>query len=166
MTSVPGAAGRDLPSREPASVWCSIFRVTSEGLSAAGTVRPGDELALLVEVRAGLPARQPGSELAVELWRGDRLRDRQQQAVSWGTDATLRAAFGLGWSEGQGASVRLTCRVLLDGREVGRQAVLLGQPAVDAQGRFPDSAPPSASAATLLAFVRELEGHLGPAGDE
>jgi hypothetical protein len=124
--------------------------------------RPDDELVLLVKIRAGSRARQAPGDLTAELWRGNRLRDRWRQQVSWAAGACARAAFRLRWNEGPGSSPRLTCRVLLDGHEVLHRTVLLGQPAVDAQGRFQGGVPAGASPATLLAFARELEANLGP----
>jgi hypothetical protein len=118
-------------------------------------VRPGDEVVLWVEARAGHRSR----ELVVEFWRGDQLRDRWRQRLRPGAD--IAQALRLRWGEA-GVSARLTCRVLIDGREVARRTALLGPGAVDAQGRFADGAAArGASPATLLAFTDELRRQLG-----
>ena len=55
-------------------------------------------------------------------------------------------------------STRLSCRVLLDGREIARPMVLLADPDVDNQGRFTDDEiGRSMSAATTLAYGEALE---------
>jgi hypothetical protein len=117
-------------------------------------VQPGDELILWLEAQAG---RLPHG-LAVELWRGEQLRDRWTWQLVRG--ASLSQALRLRWGEA-GTSSRLTCRVLIDGREVARRTALMAPGAFDAQGRFADD--PSAqraSPATLLAFGDELQRQL------
>src|SRR5262249_15686753 len=103
---------------EPDSIRCGLYRIAPEGAARAGLVRPGDELVLWVEAPAYVGTRW----LLVELWRGDRLRDRWGQRLERG--AGRNVVFRLCWGEG-GSSSRLTCRVLLDGREVARQTALL-----------------------------------------
>ena len=45
-------------------------------------------------------------------------------------------AMRLGRSAALAGSARLRCRLLIAGREIGQQTVLLGPPAIDAQGRL------------------------------
>jgi hypothetical protein len=140
----------------PADVRCGLFRITPAGPERAGLVCPGDELVLFVEVRAGGRPR----ELVVELLRGDRPRDRWRQRL----EADVNLAFRLRRGEGLGSS-RLTCRVMLDGREVACETALIGPGPADAQGRFAsDAVLPSASPATLLAFAGELQRQLADPG--
>ncbi len=93
----------------------------------------------------------------MELWRGDRLRDRFQKPLEDATGGCWSYAFRLTWCASSPGSSRLIARVLLDGAEVARSAILLGRPDVDAQGRFADIATRPASAATLLSFEREFQ---------
>jgi hypothetical protein len=152
MPNRPIGPGPEQPGL--ASVRCGLYRVGREGAGAAGLVGQGDEVVLWVEVRAGWRAR----ELVVELWRGDRLRDRGRLRLRRGV--SVSRLWRLRWGEAGGSS-RLTCRVLVDGREVARRAALLGPGAVDAQGRFAGGAPArGASPATLLAFTDELRRRL------
>jgi hypothetical protein len=116
-------------------------------------VRPGAELVLLLEVPIG---HRP-CDLAVEFWRGEQLRDSWRRRLD---SAGIAMAMRLHWGEAR-ASSRLTCRVLIDGREVARQTALLGPCTFDAQGRFLDGTEPqTASPATLLAFTAELQRQL------
>jgi hypothetical protein len=118
-------------------------------------VRPGDELILWLEAWTG---RLP-HELAVELWRGDQLRDCWTWQLERG--ARLSQALRLRWGNAGGSS-RLTCRVLIDGREVARRTALVAPGTFDAQGRFAeDPAGQRASPATLLAFSDEFQRQLG-----
>jgi hypothetical protein len=132
------------------SIRSGLCRITSDGPMHAGLVRPGDELVLWVEVHAGDRPRT----LTVEFWRGERLRDRWEQRLDRGV--AVARVFRLHRS-GAAMSSRLICRLLVDGREVARQTALVAPAPADSQGRFAEgSAPPPASAATLLAFVEEL----------
>jgi hypothetical protein len=149
----------------PPWIRCGIYRIGPEGLSKPGLVRSDDELVLLIEIDPGGRARPGEGNLTVELWRGDRLRDQRQFRLRRASDGRTALALRLDWGRGQGGSARLSCRVRLDGREVARPEVLLGQPAIDAQGRFRDDTPNNASTATLLAFVRQLEDRLDRPND-
>jgi hypothetical protein len=158
--TVPSATAPWVPEESgPASVHCGLYRFTPKGLSQAGLVSAGDELVLGVEVRA-LPWP---CELIVQLWRGEQLRHTWQQRLEAGAPVAL--ALRLRWGEA-GASSRLTCRVLLDWREVARRTVLLGPGPVDAQGRLPGSSPPAASPESLLAFAMELHRHFENGGEQ
>jgi hypothetical protein len=141
-------------SPEPASIRAGLFHLTREGPSRAALIRPDDELVLLVEaVMGGCPR-----ELTVEFWRGDCLRDRWARRLEAGERLSL--AFRLRWGV-PGASSRLTCRILIEGRQVIRRTALLGEGPVDAQGRFVNGvASRAASSATLRAFRDELRRQL------
>jgi hypothetical protein len=157
--TVPNAPAPSVPGEPgPSSVRCGLYRLTPEGLSRAGLVSPGDELVLLVEVRA---TRRP-HELIVQLWRGERLRHTWQQRLEAGVPAALALRLRRGQA---GTSSRLTCRVLLDWREVARGTALLGPGTIDAQGRLPGGSSPAASTATLMAFAAELERHFEEPGE-
>jgi hypothetical protein len=133
-------------------VGCAICRHEGGTLTPVRIAWPGDELVLLVEVRPGVGLGGAASELVIELDRGERVRDRLRQRVDW-SRGPARVALWLRWGRRPGAGSRLTCRVALDGRPVGRRTVLLLPDGVDAQGRFPagDHAAP-ASEATRLAY--------------
>jgi hypothetical protein len=148
----------DEGSPEPASIRAGLYHLTPEGPSRAGLVRSDDGLVLLVEVVTGDHPR----ELMVEFWRGDRLRDQWGRRLNAGERLSL--AFRLRWGA-PGASSRLTCRILIDGRPVIRRTALLGEEPVDAQGRLANGiASRAASLATLLAFRDELRRHLDRPG--
>ena len=145
----------------PGSCRCGLYRITASGPQETGLIQSGEELVLAVEVRAGGQPR----EILVEFWRGDRRRDRWVHHLGPGDEE--QRVFRLHWGETRGSS-RLTCRVLIDGREVARRTALLGPGRVDAQGRLPSGAAVrEVSAASLLAFAEELERQLpGPGGRE
>jgi hypothetical protein len=141
-----------IPTRlanEPSVRW-GVYVVEGNRLRRPGLVGPAEELVLLVAVT---PA---AARLTVELYRGDRLRDRQEWAPAADAGEAV-LAVRLGRSATWAGSSRLRCRLLLDGREVGERTVLLGPPAIDAQGRFAGSPGAAASDATRLACVRLLE---------
>jgi len=131
-----------------------VVRVDGTRIAAPGLTGSGDEVVLLVEVDPDAAGR----ELAVDLLRGDERRGGWQGRV--GTDGVL-VALRLHWDPARPASSRLICRVSLDGREVARRTVLLGQPTVDAQGRFAGNTPPNASNATVLAYFEEWQTLFG-----
>jgi hypothetical protein len=157
MTNEFGRPARErLP--EPASIRAGLYRLTPAGPSRVGLVRPDDELVFSVEVVTGGRPRK----LIVEFWRGDRLRDRWGRRLNAGERLSL--AFRLRWSVPR-ASSRLTCRIVIDGRQVLRRTALLGGEPVDAQGRFANGyAMRAASPATLQAFSDELRRQLDHPG--
>jgi hypothetical protein len=144
----------------PPWIHCGLYRLGPDGLRKPGLVRSEDELVLLIEIDPGGRMRPGASNLTVELWRGDRLRDQRRSHLRPASSGRTVLALRLDWGRGKDGSARLSCRVRLDGREVARLEMLLGQPAIDAQGRFRDDTPNNASTATLLAFVRQLEDRL------
>jgi hypothetical protein len=142
----------------PGSCRCAFYRITASGPQRTGLIQAGEELVLALEIRAGGQPR----EVVVEFWRGDRRRDRWVHHLGSGDEE--HRLFRLHWGE-TGGSSRLTCRVLIDGREVARRTALLGPGQVDAQGRLPDrDAARAVSAATLLAFTQELDQQLSRPG--
>jgi len=154
---------------ESFTVRSGVFRVTPDGLESPRLVRPADELVLLVHVlpRSRSPSEdhlrtfvRPDADVTIELWRGNTLRDRVVQPLSTTPVQPVSLAHRLHWSDRPNASSRLRCRVLVGGRPISQFEILLGQPAVDAQGRFgaPDERLPTQ--ATLVAYVQELEARL------
>jgi hypothetical protein len=138
------------PAGQPRVRW-GLYVLEGNRLRRPGLVGPAEELVLLASV-TGPPAR-----ITVELYRGDRLRDRQEWAPAPAGGETV-VAVHLGRSATLTGSGRLRCRLLLDGREIGERTVLLGPNAIDAQGRFAETPGAAASDATRLACVRLLEG--------
>jgi hypothetical protein len=127
-----------------------VFVVEGDRLRRPGLVGPADELVLLAAVRPA-PAW-----VAAELYRGDVLRDRCE--VRPAPDATEAAlALRLGRGAALAGSTRLRCRLLVNGRRIGEHTVLLGAPAIDAQGRLTEGPAALASDATQLALTRALE---------
>jgi hypothetical protein len=106
----------------------------------------------------------PPTRLTVELYRGDRLRDRQEWTPPPHGDGEAVFAVRLGRSATRLGSARLRCRLLIDGREVGQRTVLLGAPVIDAQGRLAELPAAAPSVATQLAYVRLLEEAADPDG--
>jgi hypothetical protein len=154
---------RPEPPPPEVAVRCALLRGPDTALVPARTAGPGDELLLVLEVAGSALYPDGRGELTVEVWRGDRLRDRRRLQAAWGRSAPFVAAWRLRRGEGSGGSSRLECRVWLDGRPLARAGVLLGRPEVDAQGRLAGRAVP-ASEPTLLAFVRRLESMLEEGG--
>jgi hypothetical protein len=144
-----GASAGDLPDLP--RVECVICRLVGDAPEPALVAGPGDELALLIEIQPGREVRSAPSELVVELDRGEQVRARLRQWVDWSA-GPARVALRLRWGAGRRVSSRLTCRVSLDGRPVGRETVLLMPGGVDAQGRFAAGEAGPASEATRLAY--------------
>lgn len=139
-----------------------IFRLEAPGLAEPGLVSPELELVLLMEISSPAAMDQ---FLSFELLRGNQVRDRHELRIQLRPGETWSGAFRLcRGTGGPGASSRLVCRLMLDGREIDRLEVLLGKPAVDAQGRFQDPGQPKPSDATLLAYQQELQRRLGNSG--
>jgi hypothetical protein len=138
----------------PLQVNSAIYRVCGGKLLEPTLSRPADELVLLVEVTTGssrsLLSRD--ATLSVELYRGEQLRDRFEQALGPGDRGRWSFAFRLCRGPSSSTSSRLVARVLLDGAEVAGSAVLLGRPDVDAQGRFAEGVSRTASTQTLLGY--------------
>ena len=133
----------------PVRVRWGVYVVEGQRLRRPALVRPAEELVLLVVVT-------PPTRLTVELYRGDRLRDRQEWTPPH-RDGEAVFAVRLGRSATRLGSARLRCRLLIDGREVGQRTVLLGAPVIDAQGRLAEPLAAAPSVATRLAYVRLLE---------
>jgi len=133
----------------PARVRWRVYVVEGQRLRRQVLVRPTEKLVLLAVVT-------PPTRLTVELYRGDRLRDRQEWTPPH-RDGEAVFAVRLGRSATLLGSARLRCRLLIDGREVGQQTVLLGAPVIDAQGRLAGLPAGAPSEATRLAYVRLLE---------
>jgi hypothetical protein len=157
-------------SRFPASddeprwlVTSAIYRLSGGNLLEPGLPGPADELVLLVDLTTDPPRSPPHRdiELAVELWRGEQMRDRFRQMLGPGKRGRWWFAFRLKRGASPTASSRLIARVLLDGSEVARSVVLLGRPDIDAQGRFPAEPERPASAQTLVRFEAEFLKLLG-----
>jgi hypothetical protein len=124
-----------------------VYVVEGQRLRKPGLVGPTEKLVLLVRVTPA-PAR-----IAVELYRGDQLRDRQEWTPQ-PIDGVAELAVGLGRSATLTGSSRLRCRLHVDGHLIGERTILLGRPAVDAQGRLAGQ-PAVASAAHTPAASRE-----------
>jgi hypothetical protein len=146
-------AGSSPPAR---AIACAIFRVSEGGLSAVTLAGPDDELVLVVQAQLGFERRNLHPALDVEVWRGDRLRDRRRVDTSDLGAGPHAACFRLHRGDSPTASARLLARVLVAGAEVARSEVLLGRPCFDGQGRIASSDDRSASDQTLLAFARGL----------
>lgn len=129
-----------------------VFRRAATGWQACDLVAPGDELVLLAEATAGADFSGDAVQVTIELYRGDSLRDRRCEDVEFCTGKRWRTAFRLGWSDRPGASTRLWCRILADGRRVGDLRVLIGGPQVDAQGRIEQPREEEASPQTMIAY--------------
>jgi len=129
-----------------------VFRHTAAGWQECDFVAAGDEPVLLVESTAGTDFSGQAVRVTIELYRGDALRDRRCEDVEFCTGNRWRTAFRLGWSDRSGASSRLGCRILADGRRVGDLRVLIGRPQVDAQGRIEQSRDENASPQTMIAY--------------
>jgi hypothetical protein len=140
----------------PVRVRWGVYVVEGQRLRRPMLVRPAEELVLLAVVT-------PPTPLTVELYRGDRLRDRQEWTPPHG-DGEAVLAVRLGRSATLRGSARLRCRLLIDGREVGQRTVLLGAPVFDAQGRLAELPADVPSEATRLAYVRLLEEAADPDG--
>jgi hypothetical protein len=132
------------PPRSP-RVRCTIVRLQAGRVVPVTVARPGDELAVLVEVD---PGHGPAL-LLLEVCRGDLARDRWRQRV----ERPAQLAYRLHWQDRPAASTRLGVRVWDDCVLLACAAVLLLPGAADAQGRLLPSVPPDpASAATRFAF--------------
>jgi hypothetical protein len=126
-----------------------VYVVEGGGLRPAGLVGSADELVLLAVVTPS-----PG-RITAELYRGDVLRDRRQWRPGGVDEAVL--AMQLGRGPTRGGSSRLRCRLLIDGGVIGERTVLLGRPAIDAQGRLAEAPPTEPSEPTRLAYARLLD---------
>jgi hypothetical protein len=126
-----------------------VYAVEGDHLRPAGLVGPKQELVLVAIVSPG------GLPIAIELYRGERLRDRQEWTPPSVNDESL-LAVRLGRSALLAASSRLRCRLLVDGLAIGQRTVLLA-PTIDAQGRLAETPMSVSSEATHLAYVRLLE---------
>jgi hypothetical protein len=148
----------------PVRVACDIYRLQDDPLVPVTTAQPGDELVLLVRVWTGAAMMPPETALAIELYRGEELRDRRRGILRASTTPYVRL-LRLQWSGRAGASSRLTCRVRLGGQVVAERTVLLAA-GTDAQGRFVSGAGgAAASAATRLACDRAFRALLGRFGE-
>jgi hypothetical protein len=128
------------------------------------TAQAGDDLVLLVRVWTGATLTPPETELAIELYRGEELRDRRRGILRASSVPYVRL-LRLQWSGRTGASSRLTCRVRLGGQVVAERMVLLAA-GTDAQGRFISGAGGApASAITRLAYDRALRALLDRRGE-
>ena len=135
------------------SVSWGIYVVEAGRLRSPRLVGPDEELVLVAKVH-------PAPEcITVELYRGDVLRDWRE----W-HDGQVVLAVALGRSATLSGSTRLRCRLLVDGRVIGQRTVLLGPPAIDAQGRLAAAPAAAVSEATRLAYVRLLEESWGEPG--
>ena len=135
------------PTQPPRVRW-GVFIVESDRLHPLGLVGPMDESVFVAIVTPG------ETHITLELYRGDRLRDRRQvpQAL---VDGKSVVAVRLGRSDSPTGSSRLRCRLLVNDVAIGERTVLLGAPAIDAQGRLTES-PGAATEATRMAYVRFL----------
>jgi len=135
----------------------NVVRLTASGVERPVLAVPGEDLVLLLQLRSGRLDHRP-HELAVELLRGEERRHQWRGRLN---STEMDLALALTWSARTGVSSGLVCRVLLDGSELARHTVLLGRPNVDAQGRLPKEPAPSASQATLLAYLEECRREIG-----
>ena len=143
------------------SMQCGLYKLIADSLVSPRVASQGDELLLLVELTAQGEGTAAPSDLTVELWRGDELRDRQQRAITKADRGSWTAAVRLSWGDRGAASSRLMCRVMLDGHEVFRRLLLIAELGVDAQGKLAPASDRPASAATMIAYERALAAQLG-----
>ncbi|MFH1921863.1 MAG: hypothetical protein ABIP48_18510 [Planctomycetota bacterium] len=115
---------------------------------------------LLVKATQGDLSQEDSLDLTIELYRGDRLRDRRRLRVDFSASGYWSAAFRLHWSTGPASSSRLSCHVLANGRQIARHQLLIGPPQVDGQGRFPRAMDSSVSSATMIAFEDMLSSQV------
>jgi hypothetical protein len=126
-----------------------VYVVEGDCLRRPGLVGSADDLVLLAAVTP------PPERITVELYRGNVLRDRRDWRPGAQGEAML--AMRLGRGAATAGSSRLRCRLLIDGGVAGERTVLLGRPAIDAQGRLAGAPPPEPSEPTRLAYARLLE---------
>src|SRR5437588_4906164 len=100
---------------ERGSLRCALYCIGPDGHSETSLIGPEDEVVLVL--RPSAPA-----SVTVELWRGERLRDRWNGTIVRSTFLRLRHG------DGAGASSRLTCRVLVAGREGFCRTLLQARP--------------------------------------
>jgi hypothetical protein len=148
------------PEKTLLHVQCEVFRVGPDGLIPATVLGPGDEVVLVIQVRGKGPSSGSPGDLTIELYRGDRLRDRREACVDLSTDNCWSTAYRLHWGHDSAGSSRLLCRVLANGRQLARHQLLLGRPQVDAQGRFDQPLGSGSSGATMLAFEAMLGSYM------
>jgi hypothetical protein len=139
---------------------CQLLRMSPSLTGPVHTARPGDELVLLVELPAAVAVRV----LAVELFRGADRRDGWECVVPSSAITTQRVCR-LRWRDRPDASSRLTCRVHLDGRQIGEPSVLLVGSGVDAQGRLSAPPPTGMSDHTRMAVLGAFDQLLAPSGE-
>jgi hypothetical protein len=142
------------PTAPPPMIDCAIFRVERGRLEAPDLAGTGDELVLLLGLSREVASTEASSEVVVEFWRGDRLRDSHRLSLGLLQAEGGRRLYRLRWGDTPTASVRLSVRLVIDRRELARAEVLLGRPLVDAQGRLVDAEGRQASPRTILSIER------------
>src|SRR4051794_1569823 len=94
-------------------VRCAMCRLGPHGPTGVSFADHEDRIVFLVELTNRRQAQPLTVDLALELWRGDRLRDRLRRAVTLAPGQRWSEALALRWGASSWASPRLTGRAVI-----------------------------------------------------
>ena len=120
-----------------------------------------DEANLWLAANVGTtqPLRSSTNEIAIELRRGEKFRDRVDYRAVFGIEQPWHGVFRVKHGPSHETSSRLTATLSMDNLKLTSCRLLVTVANIDAQGRF--VCVPQASEATRLAYADEFEQMLG-----